>query len=443
VSHDEPTVSPTRSGPLSRSAAEAADAEDSLAPFRDRVVFESASADRNDPARRIYLDGNSLGRLPVGAAARVADLLTREWGEGLVASWDAWLDEATRVGDVLGTGLLGARAGEVVVADSTTVNLYKLAAAALDEAAARDATRRVVVTDSENFPTDRYVLEGLCAARSLTLQVLDVDPVEGPSLDALARVLADDDVALLSLSHIAYRGGARLDLAAVNELAATAGVRVLWDLAHSVGAVPVDLHATGCQLAVGCTYKYVNAGPGAPAFLYVRRDLQARLRSPIWGWFGQQDQFAMAADYRPVDGIGRFTAGTPPVAGIALVDAGASLLVEAGLDRLAAKGAALTALVIDLADEWLAPHDLVVATPRDATRRGSHVSLRHPAAWQICQAMIADGVVPDFRAPDLVRLGPAPLYTSFVDVWDALDRLRRIMTERRYEQSPTTRGRVT
>ncbi len=431
------------SGPPTRSAAEAADAADPLASFRSRVVFDSSAADRKHPGRRIYLDGNSLGRLPVGAAERVSDLLTREWGEGLVGSWDVWLDEATRVGDLLGTGLLGARAGEVVIADSTTVNLYKLAAAALDEAAARDASRRVVVTDAENFPTDRYVLEGLCAARGMTLRVLDVDPVDGPSLDALAAASADDDVALLSLSHVAYRGGARLDLAAVNGIAAHAGVRVLWDLAHSIGAVPVDLHATGCELAVGCTYKYVNAGPGAPAFLYVRRELQSSLRSPIWGWFGQQDQFGMGTAYQPVEGIGRFTAGTPPVAGIALVDAGASLLVEAGLDRLAAKGAALTTLLIELTDAWLAPHDLVVATPRVASRRGSHVSLRHPAAWQICQALIADGVVPDFRAPDLVRLGPAPLYTSFVDVWDALDRLRRIVADRRYEQFPAARGRVT
>ncbi|MDQ1650031.1 MAG: kynureninase, partial [Frankiaceae bacterium] len=354
------------------------------------------------------------------------------------------------VGDLLGTGVLGARSGEVVVTDSTTVNLYKLAAAALDEVAARDAARRVVVTDSENFPTDRYVLEGLCAARGLTLRVLDVDPVEGPSLETLARAVGSEagdgpgsDVALLSLSHVAYRGGARLDLAAVNRLAAAAGVRVLWDLAHSAGSVPVDLAASGAELAVGCTYKYVNAGPGAPAFLYVRRDLQAQLRSPIWGWFGQQDQFAMGPGYHPVDGIGRFTAGTPPIAGIALVEVGASLLVEAGLEPLAAKGAALTELAITLADAWLAPHGVVVATPRDPARRGSHLALRHPAAWQICQAMIADGVVPDFRAPDLVRLGAAPLYTRFVDVWDGLDRLRRILVEGRHEQFPAARGRVT
>jgi kynureninase len=293
------------------------------------------------------------------------------------------------------------------------------------------------------------VLEGLCAARGLTLRVLDVDAVEGPSLDDLAAALGaggsggTSDIALLSLSHVAYRGGARLDLAAVNRLAAGAGVRVLWDLAHSVGSVPVDLDATGCELAVGCTYKYLNAGPGAPAFLYVRRDLQPLLRSPIWGWFGQADQFAMGAGYQPVEGIGRFTAGTPPVPGIALVEVGTSLLVEAGLDRLAAKGAALTQLAIDLTDAWLAPHGLVVATPRDPVRRGSHVSLRHPAAWQICQAMIADGVVPDFRAPDLVRLGPAPLYTRFVDVWDGLDRLRRIMDEGRFERYPAARARVT
>jgi kynureninase len=345
---------------------------------------------------------------------------------------------AGAVGDLIGTRLLGSRPGEVVLSDSTTVNLYKLAAAALD---ARPG-RRVIVTDDDNFPTDRYVLQGLAAARGHRLRMLASDPDAGVSADAVAAAV-DGDVALVSLSHVAYRSGALADLPAITGVAHRAGALVLWDLSHSGGSVPVGLAEAGVDLAVGCTYKYLNGGPGAPAYLYVRGDLQEELRQPIWGWFGQRDQFAMADRYEPAPGIDRFCAGTPPVLGCLAVAEGAGLVAEAGIDRLREKGVALSGYLIELADAWLAPLGLRVATPREARRRGSHVSLAYPRAWQACQAMVDAGVLPDFRAPDRLRLGPAPLYTRFVDVHDALARLRDLLAAGRHLGYPTAPARVT
>jgi kynureninase len=411
----------------SREYAAALDADDPLAPLRDAFV-------RDDP-ELIYLDGNSLGRLPKRTAERIAGVVRDEWGSGLIRSWSHWTDLPFQVGDLIGETLLGAAGGQVVVSDSTTVNLYKLAVAALD---ARP-DRHVVVTDDDNFPTDRYVLEGLAAQRGLELRVLHTDIDEGLDLGALQEAV-DADTALVSLSHVAYRSGALLDMAAVTEIVHEAGALVLWDLCHSAGSVPVRLDASGADLAVGCTYKYLNAGPGSPAFLYVRKGLQ-ELRQPIWGWFGQRDQFAMGPAYDPVPGIGRFLVGTPSITAIAAVEEGVRLLAEAGIDRLRAEGQALTGYLIDLAEAWLP--DLALATPADPERRGSHVALRHPEAWRMAQAMIADKVIPDYRTPDRLRLGPAPISTSFTDVRDGLDRLRTIVDERAYERFSSERARVT
>jgi kynureninase len=321
---------------------------------------------------------------------------------------------------------VGAAPGEVIVGDSTTVNLYKLCAAAL---ALGDGA---LVTDAGNFPTDRYVLEGLAARSGRELRI--VDDVR----TALAGA------AIVVLSHVDYRTGEIADMAALTELARGHCARVVWDLCHSAGAVPIDRHAAGAELAVGCTYKYLNAGPGAPAFLYVARELQARLRSPIWGWFGQRDQFAMGQGYEPVDGIGRFLAGTPPVLDLAAVEEGVRLTAEAGVARLYEKATALCELIVALHDAWLAPLGFTLGSPRDPARRGSHVSLRHAEAWPICRALIerAD-VVPDFRAPDSIRLGVAPLYTRYVDVWDALDRLRGLVERGEQRLVDATPGRVT
>ena len=419
---------------LTRSAAEALDAADELAPFRARF----AGTEDDGPGRLLYLDGNSLGRMPVETPAAVARVVEQEWGRGLVGSWSSWIGEATRLGDVLAAGVLGARPGEVLVGDSTSVNLYKLLAAG---AAARPG-RDVLVSCADDFPTDRYVVAGVAEARGLTVREVPGDIDRGIDPSDLAAAL-DERVAVVVLSHVAYRSGALADLPAITRLVHDAGALVLWDLSHSAGAVPAGLADAGADLAVGCGYKYLDGGPGAPAFLYVRRELQEELRSPIQGWFGQRDQFAMGPVYDPAPGIERFGAGTPPILAMAALEVGVRLVAEAGVDRLAAKGRRMTALLVDLADEWLAPHGVRLASPREPGLRGSHVTLAHPAAWPLTQALIDRGVVPDFRTPDRVRLGPAPLYTRFVDVWDAMDRFRSLLADGGYRDYPAERARVT
>jgi kynureninase len=419
---------------LTRAAAAALDAADPLAGFRSHF----AGAEDESPDRLLYLDGNSLGRLPKEAPAAVARVVEQQWGAGLVGSWSSWIGEATRIGDALAAGLLGAGPGEVLVADSTTVNLYKLLAAG---AAARPG-RDVLVCSADDFPTDRYVVAGVAEARGMTVRLVEADIDAGLDPAVLADAL-DERVAVVALSHVAYRSGALADMAAITRQVHEAGALVLWDLSHSVGAVPIDLSGSGADLAVGCTYKYLNGGPGSPAFLYVRRELQERLRSPIWGWFGQRDQFDMGPRYEPAAGIERFGAGTPPVLGMAAMEVGAGLVAEAGVERLAAKGRLMTELLIGLGDAWLAPHGVALATPRDAASRGSHVTLAHPQAWQLTQALVDRGVVPDFRTPDRVRLGPAPLYTRFVDVWDAMERFRDLLADGGYRDYPAQHARVT
>jgi len=408
-----------------RRSAEQLDADDPLAGFRSRFLVP-------DP-ELLYLDGNSLGRPPLATLERVGAVLRDEWGDRLIRSWNEhWYDLPGRVGDLIGTALLGAAPGQVVVADSTTVNFFKLAVAALDGAGGR----RVVVTDRHNFPTDRYVLEGLASAGGAEVRFVTFDEIDGPTPAAVEAAL-DDDTALVTLSHVDYRSGALADMAAVNDVAHRAGALVLWDLSHSAGAVPIDLDGSGTDLAVGCTYKYLNAGPGAPAFLYVRHELQERLRPPVWGWFGQRDQFAMGEGFDPLPGVGRFLSGTPNVIGTVAVETGVALLAEAGIDRLRAKSVALTEATIALAGQWLAPYGVTVASPRQAARRGSHVSLAHPDGYRVCRALIDEaGVVPDFRPPDRIRLGLAPIYTRFVDVWDALERLRTVLADGAYRDRP-------
>jgi len=413
-----------------RSHAEELDAADPLAGFRDRLA-------RDDPGL-IYLDGNSLGPLPRSTQARIAEVVGDEWGAGLVRSWNRWIGLPLEAGDLIGEHLIGAGPGQVAVCDSTTVNLYKLACAALD---ARPG-RGVIVTDDDNFPTDRYVLEGIAAQRGCELRMIRTDIDQGIGEDAL-RAAVDERTALVSLSHVAYRSGALADMAALTAVAHDTGALALWDLCHSAGAVPVELDACGADLAVGCTYKYLNAGPGAPAFLYVRRDLQPGLQQPVWGWFGQQDQFDMGQGYQPVPGIGRYLTGTPQIIGTVAVQEGVRLLAEAGIGRLRAKAVELTRYLIGLADAWLAGYGVMVASPRQDGRRGAHVTLAHPEAWRISQALIGRGVIGDYRTPDRLRLGPVPLFTRFTDVWDALDITRQVMADQAYLDLPQTRSTVT
>jgi kynureninase len=405
---------------LTRGDAMRLDNADPLADFRERFVI----ADEH----KLYLDGNSLGRLPKATRDRLHRVID-QWGDELVSGWPEWIEAPARTGDALAE-VLGASAGEVLVTDSTTVNLYKLVNALLDA----DPALRTIATDTDNFPTDRYVLEGIARARGLELQIFEnADPLNGPQPDDVP------EGALVVLSHVGYRSGALADMAALD-----ARATVIWDLSHSAGAVPIDLNARGLRYAVGCTYKYLNAGPGAAGYLYVAQAEQERLRTPIQGWFGQDDQFAMERPYAPAAGIARFMAGTPPILVLAAVEEGVRVTAEAGIEALRAKSIAQSELLIALHDEWLAPLGFTLGSPRDPQRRGSHVSLNHPDAWPICRALIerAD-VIPDFRGPDSVRLGIAPLYTRFVDVWDAIDRLRDLVARGVHREVDQTRSRVT
>jgi kynureninase len=413
---------------IPRERAEHLDGSDPLAAFRERFVID-------DP-ETIYLDGNSLGRLPV-ATREWLGALVDQWGSRLVGGWHDWIDLPERVGDELARVALGARPGEVIVCDSTTVNLFKLASAALDLAEGA----RAIVTDAHNFPTDRYVLEGIARRRGLELRLFEPDPLDGPQLEDVARACEGGDVGLLCLSHVGYRSGALADVDAITR---GAGVRVLWDLSHSVGVVPIELTEWGVELAVGCTYKYLNGGPGAPAFLYVRGELQEDLRTPIQGWFGQREQFAMERSYDPEPGIRRFLAGTPPILDLTAVRVGVELVAAAGIASLRKKAVALTELIVELHDEWLAPLGFELASPRDPERRGAHVALRHDEAWPISRAMIERArVIPDFRGPDSIRLGVPPLYTRVVDVWDAVDRVRGLVERGEQREVDPARTRVT
>ena len=388
-----------------REDAEAFDAADPLRAFRDRFVI--------DPSI-VYLDGNSLGCLPRATVKRL-ERLVAQWGERGVRGWDeGWLELPLEVGDRLGAAVLGAAPGQTVIGDSTTVCFYKLVCAALD---ARP-DRSEIVTDLDNFPTDRYVLEGVARARGLRLVWLDGDP------ETVTSVIGPQ-TALVTFSHVSYRSARIADMARVNAVVRDAGALMLWDLSHSAGSVPISLDGDHAELAVGCTYKYLNGGPGAPAYMYVRHELQAELRQPIWGWLGRRDPFEMAPGYEPADGMRAFLSGTPPVAALAAVDEGVKLVAEAGIDAIRAKGIALTELAIGLADEF----GIRVASPREPARRGAHVALVHPDARELCARLIEHGVVPDHRRPDVIRFGFSPLSTRFVDVWDGVETLRRLLSQ--------------
>ncbi|HJQ04398.1 MAG TPA: kynureninase [Nocardioides sp.] len=414
-----------------REDAIALDAADPLASYRDRFAL---------PDDLNYLDGNSLGALPRATSEWLAQVVQREWGERLIRSWnEGWHELPVRVGDLIGRYVLGAGAGQVALADSTTVNFYKLLGAALD---ARPG-RSVIVSDPLNFPTDRYVVEGIARSRDLTVLPLAADPVLGVT-PADVEAVVGPDTAVVTLSQVDYRSGALADLHEITRIAHAAGALVLWDLCHSAGAVPIDLDAAGVDLAVGCTYKYLNGGPGAPAFLYVASRLQDELTPPIWGWFGQADQFAMGPSFTPVAGIRRFLSGTPSILAGSAVEAGIELFAEAGIDRIRAKSVDLTSLAVSLYDEHLAALGFTLVTPRDAAARGGHVSVSHPEAYRICKALIElEDTVPDFREPDGLRLGFSPLTTRFVDVWDGIDSIRRIVEEKLYERVSSSRSAVT
>ena len=409
------------------------DAADPLARFRERFVF----ADPN----HIYLDGNSLGRLPSVTPAINRDVVERQWGEELIRSWsEGWFDAPERIGAKIAQ-LVGARPTEVLVADATSVNLFKLVVGALR---ARPARRRIL-TDNLNFPSDLYVLQGAMDLldRGHQLDVVSShDGIHGPA-DALVEAL-DEDVALVTLSHTVFKSGYTYDMESITRIAHEAGALVLWDLSHAAGALPVELNRANVDLAVGCTYKYLNGGPGAPAFLYLREDLQEKLTNPIQGWMGQHTPFDFGLTYAPAPGIRRFASGTPPIVSMSLIEPGIDLLLEAGIDALRAKSMRQTTYLIDLWEQLLQPLGYSLNSPRDPSVRGSHVSIGHAEALRIDLALIHEmNVLPDFRYPDNIRLGIASLYTSFSDIHTAVIQMRRVVEEQIYLKYPDEKPVIT
>jgi kynureninase len=401
--------------------ARALDAADPIAGYRKQFAL---------PPGVIYLDGNSLGALPLGTAARLGEVVRREWGEGLVRSWNSadWIGLPRRVGAMIAP-LIGAEADEVIACDSTSVNLFKLIAAAL----AMRPGRKVVLSEPGNFPTDLHVIAGLEGQGLAERRLAPAGELEAA---------LDTRVAALVLTHVHYKTGAMHDMARLTRAAHEAGALVLWDLSHSVGAVPVDLNGCGADLAVGCGYKYLNGGPGAPAFAYVARRHLPALQQPLTGWMGHAAPFAFRDDYAPAPGIERLLTGTPPILGLAALEEGVRLIAEIGVERLHAKSRALSQFLRAAVAE--AAPGLPCVSPEDPAPRGSHLSFRHPEAYAIAQALIARGVIPDFRDPDVLRLGLAPAYIRFEDCWHASQALGEVLARGEWERAEfRTRAAVT
>ena len=400
---------------VTRADALALDRADKLAPFRDRFAL---------PDGVVYLDGNSLGALPKATPARLAELVAAEWGRDLIRSWNihGWIDLPFRVGDKIAR-LIGARPGEVVAADSTSINVFKLIAAALR----LRPERRVILSESENFPTDLYIAQGLIALLGDKHKLRLVAP------EAVTDAIGAD-VAVVLLTHVNYRSGRMHDMAEITRRAHGAGALMLWDLAHSAGAMPVDLAGSDADLAVGCGYKYLNGGPGAPAFLYVAHRLQGVFQSPLTGWLGHAAPFAFDPRYRPARGIASAVVGTPPILSLAALEIGIDLALEADLAAVREKSLALAQLFIDCVAERCQGLGLTLASPSRGAERGSQICYAHPEGYAIMQALIARGIIGDFRAPDILRFGFTPLYTRFVDVWDAVEGLRDVLEKREWDR---------
>jgi kynureninase len=413
------------------------DKSDALSRFRDRFVIP-------DPDM-IYLDGNSLGRLPETSVSRINHVVSNEWGDRLIRSWnEGWIEASARIGGKL-AGLIGAHPDEVIIADATSINLFKLAVAALKH----QSERKIIVSDDLNFPSDLYVIQGIVdmlgnhhdirLASSMDGIITEPDDIE---------TLLDEKSALLTLTHTCFKSAYIHDMKRLTQSAHEKGAMVLWDLSHSVGSVEIDLDECDVDLAVGCTYKYLNGGPGAPAFLFVRKDLQEKLRQPIWGWLGSDNPFAFDLDYSPAKNIQRFQAGTPPILSLLAIEPGLDLHLEAGMKNLRKKSVLMTEYLIYLFDQWLVPLGFELGSPRDPEIRGSHVSIRHPEAYRINRTMIgaeppAIKVIPDFRTPDNLRLGIAPVYNTFEEVYLAIQRIRDIVDNKEYEQFSNERSLVT
>jgi kynureninase len=421
---------------MDRSAAQKLDAQDPLHHFKNQFVV-------TDPDM-CYLDGNSLGRLPHATVKAINDFLTHEWGPEVVTGWGHWVDEAQSAGDLIGRSALGAAAGQVLACDTTSVNFYQLASAAIK---ARP-NRKTIIIDAANFPTDRYIMQGLAQHHGLKLITINN---EDPSISSnelitpqLLEKYLNDDVALVSLEVVQYRSGARQNIKAINDLVKSHGALMLWDAAHAVGSVAMNFDANGVELAVGCTYKYGNSGPGAPAWLYVSTSMQKELRVPIQGWFAQRDQFAMGPEFQREDSIRGFQIASPSLMGLRCIKSAFAMIEEAGIENIENKAARGTEMMIELFDEWLAPLGFTLNTPRDPKQRGGHISLVHPEAEKIAIALRQyANVIPDYRVPNSIRVAISPLATSYTEVFDGFQRLRDLVSTRQYEKVTTGGSRVT
>lgn len=405
---------------LTREHCLTADASDELASLRQQFSL---------PEHVIYLDGNSLGVLPRSAEERSLQVLREEWGQGLIRSWNTagWFELPRRLGNKL-AGLIGAGSDEVVITDTTSLNIFKALAAAIRIQQQAAPQRKVIVSERDNFPTDLYMIQGMMDLLQQGYEMRLID-----DRLPLAQAL-DEDVAVLLLSHVNYRTGAMHDMAAVTAQAHRHGALTIWDLAHAAGAVPVDLNACEADFAVGCTYKYLNGGPGSPAFIWVAARHQDRFWQPLSGWWGHSRPFDMAADYQPAQGIRRFLCGTQPILSMALVECGLDATLQTSMAALREKSLALTDLFIQLVEQRCAHHPLTLITPRNHAQRGSHVSYCHPEGYAVMQALIARGVIGDYREPEVLRFGITPLYLRHVDVWDAVETLRDILDGASWDQ---------
>ena len=412
------------------------DRNDPLAHFRSRFVI-------TDPDM-CYLDGNSLGRLPHSTVIAVNEYMTQEWGREVVTGWSHWVDEAQPIGDLIGRSALGAGPGQMLACDTTSVNFYQLALAAIN---ARPG-RKTIITDAANFPTDRYILEGIAKQLGLNLVIIDNESAGSADCERITPEILEkylsDDVALVTLEVIQYRSGARNDIKSLTDLTRKYGALLLWDASHAVGAIEMNLDANGADLVVGCTYKYGNSGPGSPAWLYVSKRIQKELQVPIQGWFSQGDQFGMGPVFERAEGIRGYQIASPSLMGLRCVKSAFEIIEEAGIDAIASKAAIGTQMMIDLYDAWLADLGITLLTSRNAKERGGHITLGHPDAARICIALRQfANVIPDYITPNSIRLAISPLPTSYVEVWDGFQRIRDLVATRQFEKVEEGGSRVT
>jgi kynureninase len=410
------------------------DSQDKLASFKEAFVI-------SDPSL-VYFDGNSLGMMPKAAQQKSRQIVDEQWGKDLIRGWNkGWWDAPSRVGDKIGT-LIGAAAGQTLVGDTVSINLFKLATSAL----MLQPNRPRIITDTFNFPSDLYILQGIKQTLGNRHEIILIGSNDNdltPDLAALEAAI-DENTALVTLSHVVFKSGYMYDMQRITELAHKKGALVIWDLSHSVGSVPVHLDDCNADFAIGCTYKYLNGGPGSPAFLYVNKNIQEKLSSPIWGWWGQKNPFDFDLDYIPAPGAQRFLVGTQPMISLLTMEAALEPMINAGLDSLREKSILMTDYASFLTESWLVPFGFSLGSPVDSATRGSHISIRHEEGYRINRALIEEmNVIPDFRAPDNLRLGFAPLYLSFADVWEGFDRIRRVMEEKKYEKYPKQKLAVT